>query len=82
MPTKRTKLVIPGMCDEGPPSYAELETDETVRIRREVALSKLEEDRTYCVHFSSMRESLPSQELEDKISSYPEEARVHIEYFQ
>ena len=36
---------------------------------------------TYCVHFSSIREILTSQQLEDKISNYPEEARVHIEYF-
>lgn len=77
----RTSLVIPGMCDEGPPPYAELETDERVRIRREMALSKLEENRTYCVHFSSIREILTSQDLQDKISSYPDEARVHIEYF-
>ena len=76
MPPTRTKLVIPGMCDEGPPSYAELETDERVRIRREVALSKIEENKTYCVHFSSIREILTSQELQDKISSYPKEARV------
>ena len=81
MPPTRTRLVIPGMCDEGPPSYAELETDERVRIRREVALSKVEENKTYCVHFSSIREILTSQELQDKISSYSEEARVHIEYF-
>ena len=77
----RTSLVIPGMCDEGPSSYAELETDERVRIRREVALSKLEENRAYCVHFSSIREILTSNELEDKISRYPEGSRVHIEYF-
>ena len=38
MPPTRTRLVIPGMCDEGPPSYAELETDERVRKRREVAV--------------------------------------------
>ena len=77
----RTKLVIPGMCDEGPPSYADLETDERVRIRREVALSKVEENRTYCVHYSSIREILTSQELEDKIPRYPEGDRIHIEYF-
>ena len=77
----RTKLVIPGMCDEGPPSYADLETDERVRIRREVALSKVEANNTYCVHYSSIREILTSQELEDKIRRYPEGDRIHIEYF-
>ena len=69
------------MCDEGPPSYADLETDERVRIRREVALSKVEADNTYCVHYSSIREILTSQELEDKTSRYPEGDRIHIEYF-
>ena len=81
MPTRRTKLVIPGMCDEGPPSYSELETDERVRVAREVALAKVEEDKTYCVHFSSIREILASQALLDKISRYPAGARVHVEYF-
>ena len=81
MPSERTRLVIPGMCEEGPPSYAELETDERVRIRREAALSKLEKDKTYCVHFSSIREIQSSQELENKITRYPEGDRVHIEYF-
>ena len=69
------------MCDEGPPSYADLETDERVRIRREVALSKVEKYRAYCVHYSSIREILTSQELEDKITRYPEGDRIHIEYF-
>ena len=69
------------MCDEGPPSYAELETDERVRIVREVALAKVEEDKTYCLHFSFIREILTSQALVDKITRYPAGARVHIEYF-
>ena len=81
MPPRRIRLVIPGMCDEGPPSYAELESDERVRIRREAALAKLEADRTYCVHFSPLREILTTQELHKKIEQYPEGARVHIEYF-
>ena len=81
MRQKRTKLVIPDMCDEGPPSYTELETDERVRIRREAGLSTIQGNKTYCVHFSSIREILTSQELKDKISRYPEQARVHIEYF-
>ena len=38
-------------------------------------------NRTYCVHFASIREILDSQDLENKISRYPEGARVHIEYF-
>lgn len=71
MKRQRTKLVIPGMCEEGPPPYAELESDDRVRIRREVALSKVEEDGTYCVHFSSIREILTSQKLENKVSHYP-----------
>ena len=74
-------MVIPDMCDEGPPSYADLETDERVRIPRELALPKVEGSRTCYVHFSSIREFLNSQELEDKISRYPEEDRIHIEYF-
>ena len=81
MRQKRTALVITGMCDEGPPSYQDLETDERVRIRREVALSKVEANNTYCVHYSSIREILTSQELEDKINRYPERDRIHIEYF-
>ena len=81
MAERRTLLTILRMCDEGPPSYAELETDERVRIRREAALSKVEEGRIYCVHFSSIREILTSQQLEDKISRYPEGAQVYIEYF-
>ena len=68
------------MCDEGPPSYAELETDERVRMVREVALAKVEHEKTYCVHFSSIREILASQALVDKINRYPAGARVHIEY--
>ena len=76
MPSRKTKLVITGMCDEDPPSYAELETDERIRIRREVAFFKVAKDKRSCVHFSSIREIMNSQELENKISRYPEGART------
>ena len=69
------------MCDKGPPSFPELETGERRRIIREAALSRLEEGRTYCVHFSSIREILDTQTLENRINSYPEGSRLHIEYF-
>ena len=63
------------MCDQGP-------FHTQIWRRREVALAKVEENKAYCVHFSSIRGILTSKKLEDKSSRYPEEARVHIEYFQ
>ena len=76
----RTKLVIPGMCEQGPPSYSDLETRERDRLIREEALAQIEHQTTYYVHFSSIREIQTSQELETKVSGYTEGARAHIEY--
>ena len=68
------------MCAQGPPSYSELETNDQRRLPREAALAQVSQDATYCVHYSSLREILTSQDLEDKISRYPEGDRTHIEY--
>ena len=69
------------MCADGPPSYSELETRETDRFRQRDVLSRVEEGKTYCAHFSSIREILTSQELKEKIRPYPEGARVRIDHF-
>ena len=74
-------MTIPGMCADGPPSYSVLETRETDRFLQRDVLSRVEEGKTYCVHFSSIREILTSQELKEKIRPYPEGARVHIDHF-
>ena len=65
------------MCAEGPPSYSELETNDRCRPRREAALAQ---DATHCVHYSSLREILNSQDLTDRIARYPEGDLTHIEY--
>ena len=80
MSPKRLKLQIPGMCAEGPPSYSELETNDRDRLPREAALVQVSQDTTYCVHYSSLREILTSQDLADRIARYPEGNLTHIEY--
>ena len=55
MPPTRTRLKIPGMCAQGPPSYSELETNDRRRHRREAALAQVSQDATYCVHYSSVK---------------------------
>ena len=81
MPPRRTRLKIPGMCAEGPPSYSELENNDRRRLRREATLAQVSQDATHCVHYSSLREILTNQELEDQINRYPEGGLTHIEYF-
>ena len=81
MPPRRTKLKIPGMCAQGPPSYSELETNDRRRLRREAALAQVSQDAIYCVHYSSLREILNSPDLADRIARYPEGDLTHIEYF-
>ena len=78
---QRTKLNIPGMCADGPPSYSVLDTKETDRFLQRDVFSRMEEGKTYCVHFSSIREILTSQELKEKIRLYPEGTRVDIDHF-
>ena len=78
MPPRRTRLKIPGMCAQGPPSYSELETSD--RRRREAALAQVSQDATHCIHYSSLREILNSQDQIDWITSYPEGGLTHIEY--
>ena len=81
MPPRRTRLKIPGMCAQGPPSYSELETSDRRRLRREAARAQVSQDATYCVHYSSLREILNSQDLAERIARYPEGDLTHIEYF-
>ena len=71
-----TKDVAP----EGPPSYSELETNDRDRLRREATLAQVGQDITYCVHYSSLREILNSQDMADRIRRYPEGGLTHIEY--
>ena len=80
MPPRRTRLKIPGMCAEGPPSYSEAEMTNRHRLRREAALAQVSQDATYCVHYSSLREILNSRDLADQIARYPEGDLTHIEY--
>ena len=80
MSQNRIKLNIPGMCHEGPPSYSELEMDQGSRLRREKALTQIEENRTYCAHFSSTREIIKSQELEKRIRRYEPGDYIDVEY--
>ena len=47
MPPRRTRLKIPGMCAEDPPSYSELETNDRDRLRREAALAQVSQDATF-----------------------------------
>ena len=80
MSPRRTRLKILGMCALGPPSYSEAETTNRHRLRREAALAQVSQDVTYCVHYSSLREILNSQDLADRIARYPEGGLTHIEY--
>ena len=81
MSPRRTRLKIPGMCAEGPPSYSELETNDRRRLRREAALAQVSQDATYCVHYSSLRQILNSRDLADQIARYPEGDLTPIAYF-
>ena len=81
MSQKRVKLNIAGMCDEGPPSYSELEMNQGSRLRQEKALAQIAENRTYCAHFSSIREIIKSQELEKRIRRYEPGDYIDVEYF-
>ena len=78
---RKTRLKIPRMCDEGPPSYSEAEMTDRHRLRREAALARVDPDATHCVHYSSLWEILNSQDLADRIARYPEGDLTHIEYF-
>ena len=80
MPPGKTKLKIPGMCAQGPPSYSESEMSNRHRLRREAAMAPVSQDATYRVHYSSLREILNSQDLADRIARYPEGDWTHIEY--
>ena len=80
MPPRRTRLKIPRLCAQGPPSYSELETNNRCRLRKEAALAQVSQDATYCVHYSSLREILNSPDLADRIARYPEGDLTHIEY--
>ena len=53
---RRTKLTIPGMCNEGPPAYAEQECRETDRLTPGRAAKVLKNEGLYCVHHSTIRE--------------------------
>ena len=57
------------MCAESPPSYSDAETTNRhrLRLRREAALVEVSQNATYCVHYSSIREILNSQDLVDRI---------------
>ena len=77
---RQEEVKIPGMCAQGPPSYSELETNDRARLRREAALAQVNQDATYCVHYSSLREILNSQDLADRIARHPEGGLTHIEY--
>ena len=61
MPPRRTKLKIPGMCSLDPPSYSEAEMTNRHRLRRETALAQIEAGKTYCRHYSSIREILTAE---------------------
>ena len=81
MPPRRTRLKIPGMCAEGPPSYSETEMSNRHRLRREAALAQVSQDATYCIHYSSIRDILNSRDLADQIARYPEGDLTPIAYF-
>ena len=78
MPTRGTRLQITGMCAEGTPAYSEIEMTTRYRMRREAALTPVGLDRTYCRHYSSIREILSFQDLADKIERYSEGALTHL----
>ena len=43
-------------------------------------MAQVSQDATYCIHYSSLREILNSQDLADRIAHYPEGDWTHIEY--
>ena len=68
------------MCTHGPPSYSEAEITNRHRLRREAAKAQVNQDATYCVHYSSIREILNSLDLADRIARYPKGDLTQIEY--
>ena len=54
------------MCAQDPPSHSESEMIDRHRLRREAALARVRQDPTYCVHYSSFKEILHSQEPADQ----------------
>ena len=76
MSPRRTRLKIPGMCADGPPSCSEAEMTDRHRLRWEVALAQVSQDATYCVPYSSIREILNSQDLVDRIARETQQAIV------
>ena len=63
------------------PPYSELETNDSDRLRRETPLTQASQDATYCVHYSSIRRILNSEDLTDGIARYPEGDRTHVEHY-
>ena len=76
------KLTIPETRSECPTLDWELQTAESLGIRRKAALSNLEPNSTYFVRFSSIKEILTTRESRRVIERCPEGALVHIEYFR
>ena len=80
MPPGRTRLKIPGMFAQDPPSNSEAEATGRYRLRRKEALAQVSQGATHCVHYSSLREILDSQDLANRIARFYEGGQTHVEY--
>ena len=79
----RKPVLIPGMCDEGTPSYRIGETPKENQLTlREVGKRVEDTEPLHCVHHNTQREILSGREVLRKARLFTEkpDGRTHLEY--
>ena len=82
-PEDREPMAIPGMCEEGPPSYRIRETPkENLLNLREIRERVRDRDALHCVHHGTIRELLTGREILYKAKRFAEteEEETHFEH--
>ena len=76
-------LTIPGMCDQGPPTYRASETPVKNRLTLQQAADQISDSETpHCVHYGTHREILLGREALCNAMLYTQdpEGRTHLEH--
>ncbi len=79
----RKPVLIPGMCDEGPPSYRTGETPKENQLTLGEVRERVEDTETlHCVHHNTRREILSGKEVLHKATLFTEkpDEQTHLEY--
>ena len=78
---ERQPVAIPGMCDQGPPSY-EITPEENLLNLREVRELIRDRDALHCVHHGTIREVLTGRETlyKAELSVETADEKTHLEH--